>query len=63
MWYTLGATYAFDKNLSVDAGFAYLNGRGANFKENQAVGPVTIPSEFDSKGDAYLYSVGLNYTF
>ncbi|MGL5674436.1 MAG: porin, partial [Plesiomonas shigelloides] len=63
VWYTLGATYAFDKNLSVDAGFAYLNGRGANFKENQAVGPVTIPSEFDSKGDAYLYSVGLNYTF
>lgn len=67
VWYTLGATYAFDKNLSVDAGFAYLNGRGASFKENQVVktpaGSITVPSQFDSKGDAYLYSVGLNYTF
>lgn len=59
VWYTLGTTYAFDKNLSVDAGFAYLNGRGANFKED--FGPVS--SQFESKGDAYLYSVGLNYTF
>ncbi|MGL4221046.1 MAG: porin, partial [Shewanella sp.] len=67
VWYTLGATYAFDKNLSVDAGFAYLNGRGASFKENQVLktarGDITVPSQFDSKGDAYLYSVGLNYTF
>ncbi|MHC8470084.1 outer membrane protein transport protein [Plesiomonas shigelloides] len=56
VWYTLGTTYAFDKNLSVDAGFAYLNGRGATFKEDNAY-------LFESKGDAYLYSVGLNYTF
>ncbi|MFL1906242.1 porin [Plesiomonas shigelloides] len=59
VWYTLGTTYAFDKNLSVDAGFAYLNGRGANFKEDFG----RVSSQFESKGDAYLYSVGLNYTF
>ncbi|MEN0676492.1 outer membrane protein transport protein [Plesiomonas shigelloides] len=63
VWYTLGTTYAFDKNLSVDAGFAYLNGRGANFKEDFQSPVGNIPSQFDSKGDAYLYSVGLNYTF
>ncbi|WP_435133629.1 outer membrane protein transport protein [Plesiomonas shigelloides] len=63
VWYTLGTTYAFDKNLSVDAGFAYLNGRGATFKEDFQSPIGNIPSQFDSKGDAYLYSVGLNYTF
>ncbi|HAD42831.1 MAG TPA: long-chain fatty acid transporter [Plesiomonas shigelloides] len=64
VWYTVGATYAFDKNLSVDAGFAYLNGRGASFKEDfKTPTGSNLSSEFDSKGDAYLYSVGLNYTF
>ncbi|MGL5759091.1 outer membrane protein transport protein [Plesiomonas sp.] len=59
IWYTLGTTYAFDSNMSVDAGFAYLNGRGANFDEYQ--GP--IKSTFEAKGDAYLYSIGMNYSF
>ncbi|MGL4544199.1 MAG: porin, partial [Plesiomonas sp.] len=59
IWYTLGTTYAFNSNMSVDAGFAYLNGRGANFDEYQ--GP--IKSTFEAKGDAYLYSIGMNYSF
>ncbi|MGL5007921.1 MAG: outer membrane protein transport protein [Plesiomonas sp.] len=63
IWYTLGTTYAFNSNLSVDAGFAYLNGRGASFTEDQKIGPATIKSNFDAKGDAYLYSVGMNYRF
>ncbi|MGL5990411.1 MAG: outer membrane protein transport protein [Plesiomonas sp.] len=56
IWYTLGTTYAFDSNMSVDAGFAYLNGRGANFKEDNV-------AAFEAKGDAYLYSIGMNYSF
>ncbi len=56
IWYTLGTTYAFDSNMSVDAGFAYLNGRGASFKEDNL-------AAFEAKGDAYLYSIGMNYSF
>ncbi|MGL5103577.1 MAG: outer membrane protein transport protein [Plesiomonas sp.] len=56
IWYTLGTTYAFDSNMSVDAGFAYLNGRGASFKEDNV-------AAFEAKGDAYLYSIGMNYSF
>lgn len=34
-WYSLGATYKFTPNLSVDLGYAYLKGKKVHFKEVQ----------------------------
>ncbi|WP_417618209.1 outer membrane protein transport protein [Oceanisphaera sp.] len=54
-WYTLGATYAYNQNLSVDAGFAFLDGKEVTVKET--------PFEFTSGGDAYLFGLQMNYAF
>ncbi|OBX10332.1 porin [Gallibacterium genomosp. 3] len=58
-WYTLGATYRFTPNLSVDAGFAFIKGKRLAFEEKQG----GISSKFDSKSTATLYGLGLNYRF
>ncbi|OBW91915.1 membrane protein [Gallibacterium genomosp. 3] len=58
-WYTLGATYRFTPNLSVDAGFAFIKGKHLNFTESQN----GVSGTFDSKSTATLYGLGLNYRF
>ncbi|MFC0323194.1 porin [Gallibacterium melopsittaci] len=58
-WYTLGATYRFTPNLSMDAGFAFIKGKRLAFEEKQGA----ISSKFDSKSTATLYGLGLNYRF
>lgn len=58
-WYTLGATYRFTPNLSVDAGFAFIKGKNLTFTESQN----GISGTFDSKSTATLYGLGLNYRF
>ncbi|PSJ47610.1 long-chain fatty acid transporter [Zobellella endophytica] len=54
-WYTLGATYAYSRNLSVDAAFAFLDGRKVDVVEDGFA--------FTSGGDAYLFGVQMNYKF
>ena len=54
-WYTLGATYAYNQSLSVDAGFAFLDGKKVDVKEDGFV--------FSSGGDAYLFGLQMNYAF
>lgn len=54
-WYTLGATYAYSKNLSVDTGFAFLDGKKVDVKEDAFT--------FISGGDAYLFGLQMNYLF
>ena len=64
-WYSLGATYKFTPNLSVDLGYAYLKGKKVHFKEVQkAVGGfITTTANYTSQAHANLYGLNLNYSF
>ncbi len=41
-WYSLGATYKFTPNLSVDLGYAYLKGKKVHFKEVKTIGQKNV---------------------
>ncbi|HHF4653286.1 TPA: outer membrane protein transport protein [Haemophilus influenzae] len=62
-WYSLGATYKFTPNLSVDLGYAYLKGKKVHFKEVQKVadGLITTNANYTSQAHANLYGLNLNY--
>lgn len=62
-WYSLGATYAFTPNLSVDFGFAHLRGKKVHFTEEEMVGTIKIEADYTSKSSANLYGLNLNYSF
>ncbi|WP_426576861.1 long-chain fatty acid transporter FadL [Xenorhabdus stockiae] len=66
-WLSVGTTYAFNKDTSIDLGVSYMRGKKVHVSEKlpeefQKKG-LTAPYEFDSKGTAWLAGVGLNYTF
>lgn len=64
-WYSLGATYKFTPNLSVDLGYAYLKGKKVHFKEVQKIadGFITTNANYTSQAHANLYGLNLNYSF
>lgn len=67
-WYSLGATYKFTPNLSVDLGYAYLKGKKVHFKEAKTIAektalPVTTTANYTSQAHANLYGLNLNYSF
>lgn len=64
-WYSLGATYSFTPNFSVDFGYAYLKGKKVNFKEEEklAQNQLTATANYTSKAHANLYGLNLNYSF
>lgn len=65
-WYSLGATYKFTPNLSVDLGYAYLKGKKVHFKEVATIGKnVTLDTtaNYTSQAHANLYGLNLNYSF
>ena len=55
LWLSTGATYAFNKDASVDVGVSYMHGQKVKFTE----GPYT----FKSEGRAWLYGANFNYAF
>ncbi|NBI12713.1 hypothetical protein GVX81_03625 [[Haemophilus] felis] len=55
VWYSVGATYRFTPNLSVDAGFSHLQGKKNTFVEDGV--------KFTVKAKANLYGLNLNYRF
>ncbi|OTA20458.1 hypothetical protein Xbed_01488 [Xenorhabdus beddingii] len=66
-WLSVGTTYAFNKDASVDVGVSYMRGKKVHVSEElpedvQKKG-FNTPYEFDSKGTAWLYGVNFNYTF
>ena len=64
MWYSVGATYKFTPNLSIDAGFAHLRGKKIHFTESQPIGGLaTVTANYTSKASANLYGLNLNYSF
>lgn len=64
-WYSLGATYSFTPNFSVDFGYAYLKGKKVNFKEEEKLAneQLTATANYTSKASANLYGLNLNYSF
>lgn len=64
-WYSLGATYSFTPNFSVDFGYAYLKGKKVNFKEEEKLldKQASITANYTSKAHANLYGLNLNYSF
>lgn len=67
-WYSLGATYKFTPNLSVDLGYAYLKGKKVHFKEVKAIGnestlTFNTTANYTSQAHANLYGLNLNYSF
>ncbi|WMC09246.1 outer membrane protein transport protein [Oceanimonas pelagia] len=54
-WYTLGAGYALNARLSLDAALAFLKGGQVEVNE--------MPYRFTSGGDAWLMGLQLNYRF
>lgn len=65
-WYSLGATYKFTPNLSVDLGYAYLKGKKVHFKEVATIGKSVIlntTANYTSQAHANLYGLNLNYSF
>ncbi|WP_250464542.1 OmpP1/FadL family transporter [Microbulbifer litoralis] len=62
-WVTFGGTYEFDKQLSIDGGFAYLWGDDETIQEFTE---IPVPTYFDggtTNIEAWLASVSLNYKF
>ncbi|MCK9008831.1 OmpP1/FadL family transporter [Haemophilus influenzae] len=65
-WYSLGATYKFTPNLSVDLGYAYLKGKKVHFKEVATIGQtvkINTTANYTSQAHANLYGLNLNYSF
>ena len=64
-WYSLGATYKFTPNLSVDFAYAHLRGKKLNFKETQSAagGLVNVVGDYKSTARANLYGISMNYSF
>ncbi|WP_426840040.1 porin [Glaesserella parasuis] len=68
-WYTLGATYRFTPNLSVDLAYAHLRGSKNEFTESQAVtrlpngAVINAEGTFKVKSTANLYGLNVNYKF
>ncbi|MFV0574523.1 MAG: outer membrane protein transport protein [Vibrio sp.] len=60
-WYTAGLTYLWTDNLSLDAGFAYIQGDTVEFTESSQV--TGQPYRLKADGPAYLSAVQLNYSF
>jgi len=51
-WLSAGATYAFNKDASIDAGVSYMHGQKVPFQEG--------PYEFSSEGKGWLYGMIFN---
>ncbi|MCT8673948.1 outer membrane protein transport protein [Glaesserella parasuis] len=62
-WYTLGATYRFTPNLSVDLSYARLSGSKNTFTESQVTAVTSAVGEFKVKSTANLYGLNVNYKF
>lgn len=67
-WYSLGATYKFTPNLSVDLGYAYLKGKKVHFEEVKTIGQQSTltfntTANYTSQAHANLYGLNLNYSF
>ena len=59
-WLSLGATYRFTPNLSLDLGYAYVQGKKTHFVEDEG---QPTSATFTSSAHASLYGFHVNYSF
>ena len=67
-WYSFGATYSFQQNMTVDFGFAYLDGDQKKGQEVEYVrdssnNRIPITYDFEAGGDAYIFAAQYSYWF
>ncbi|MGN9822823.1 long-chain fatty acid transporter FadL [Proteus mirabilis] len=62
-WLSAGATYAFNKDMSVDVGLAYMHSKKVTIKEKLSESLPLPAYEFESSGKAWLYGMNFNYRF
>ena len=62
-WYSFGATYSFKQNMTVDFGFAYLDGDKKKGQEVEYAGTVPVTYDFEAGGDAYIFAAQYSYWF
>lgn len=62
-WLSAGTTYAFNKDMSVDVGLAYMHGKKVTIKEKLSEDLPLPAYEFESSGKAWLYGMNFNYRF
>ncbi|MEW6996213.1 outer membrane protein transport protein [Colwelliaceae bacterium BS250] len=69
LWYSVGATYQFNADNSVDLGFAYIDGEKVTVTESDGLLEALPPIfgnddwQFESEGNAILLSVQYNKSF
>jgi long-chain fatty acid transport protein len=68
-WFTLGGTYQWDTNTTIDMGYAYITGRSVDINEEFEipVPGIELPfSNFEGElktADAHVLAVQMNYSF
>ncbi|WP_347254399.1 long-chain fatty acid transporter FadL [Leminorella grimontii] len=63
LWLSMGTTYNFTPDASVDVGVSYMHGQKVKISEKQNNSANSPVYHFESEGKAWLYGVNLNYTF
>lgn len=67
MWYSLGATYKFTPDLSVDLAYAYVRGKTRNFTETESRTingtQLTLDNNVTVRSQVNLYGLNVNYRF
>ena len=63
VWYSAGATYHIDQDMSVDFGMAYLDGKKVDVSEGLPKHESSMRWEGTSHGNAFLASAQFNMKF
>ncbi|BBT95245.1 long-chain fatty acid outer membrane transporter [Aeromonas veronii] len=63
IWYSAGATYHFNPDMSLDFGMTYIDGKEVDVNEGIPTHNSPLRWKGTSHGDAYLASVGFNMKF
>lgn len=63
MWYSVGATYQFTPELSVDVAYAYVRGKTRTFTEVENIRGISVEGNYKVRSQVNLYGLNLNYRF
>ena len=67
MWYSVGATYNFTPDLSVDVAYTYVRGKTRTFTEVESLPlngkAITVEGNYKARSQVNLYGLNVNYRF